>query len=84
LPPINPDAIHRTFSEETSPNWQQELQTVNAWVRRQPYFVDLYPHFTDEAGELPDHFAIDGLHYDISGKRLMGTLINANWDRLTR
>ncbi len=84
LPPINPDAIHRTFSEETSPHWQQELQIVNAWVRRQPYFVDLYPHFTDEAGELPDHFAIDGLHYDISGKRLMATLINANWERLTR
>lgn len=84
LPPINPDAIHRTFSEETSPNWQQELLAVNNFIRQQPYYIDLYPHFVDESGELPDRFAIDGLHYDIAGKKLMAELINANWARVTR
>ena len=84
LPPINPDAIHRTFSEETAPNWQQELLAVNDFIRRQPYHIDLYPHFVDESGELPDRFAIDGLHYDIAGKKLMAELINANWARVTQ
>lgn len=84
MPPINPDAIHRTFSEETASYWQQELLSVNAYIRRQPYHIDLYPHFVDESDELPDRFAIDGLHYDISGKKLMATIINANWDRVTR
>ena len=84
LPPINPDAIHRTFSEETAPNWQKELLTVNAFIRRQAYHIDLYPHFLDATGELPDRFAIDGLHYDIPGKKLMAELINAEWARVTR
>ena len=84
LPPINPDAIHRTFSEESSPHWQQELLAVNAFIRRQPYFIDLYPYFVDENGEMPDRFAIDGLHYDIAGKKLMAALINASWERVTR
>lgn len=84
LPPINPDAIHRTFSEETSPYWQQELLSVNAFIRRQSYYIDLYPYFTDESGELPDRFAIDGLHYDISGKKLMAAIINTNWEKVTR
>ena len=84
LPPINPDAIHRTFSEESSPNWQQELLSVNAFIRRQPYSIDLHPHFADESGELPDRFAIDGLHYDIAGKKLMAAIINANWERVTK
>ena len=84
LPPINPDAIHRTFSEETAPTWQQELLAVNAFIRQQPYYIDLYPHFLDATGELPDRLAIDGLHYDIPGKKLMAELINAEWDRVTR
>ena len=84
MPPINPDAIHRTFSEETASHWQQELLAVNAFIRRQTYFIDLYPHFADEKGELPDRLAIDGLHYDIAGKKLMATIINANWERVTR
>ena len=84
MPPINPDAILRAFSEETAARWQQELLAVNAFIRRQNYFIDLYPHFTDESGELPDRFAIDGLHYDIAGKKLMATIINAQWERVTR
>jgi len=84
LPPINPDAIHRTFSEETTPNWHYELLAVNEYIRQQEYYVDLYPHFLDATNELPDRFAIDGLHYDISGKKLMAELINAEWERLTK
>ena len=84
LPPINPAAIARAFGQETSPDWQQELSKVNDFIRRQTYYVDLYPHFADERGELPERLAIDGLHYDIAGKQLMAAIINADWDRVTR
>jgi len=34
--------------------------------------------------ELPAVYAIDGLHLDIEGKKLMGLIINANWARVTK
>ena len=84
LPPVNPNAILRSFNEETAPNWRQELLLVNAFIRQQPYYIDLYPHFIDAAGELPDYLAIDGLHYDITGKKLMAEIINSEWNRVSR
>lgn len=84
LPPVNPAAIARVFNETTEPRWQESLLPVNDWIRRQPYHVDLYPHFADQQGLLPASLAIDGLHYDIAGKKLMAALINAHWDELSR
>lgn len=84
LPPINPSAIWKVFQEDTAPKWRQEFETVNAFIRKQPYYVDLAPYFVDTNNELPDYYAIDGLHPDIPGKKLMGQLINANWTNLTR
>jgi len=84
LPPINPSAIDRVFQEETMPNWQEEFATVNHFIRQQRYFIDLNPYFTNSDGELPDYYAIDGLHPDIEGKKLMAQLINAHWSRVTR
>ncbi len=84
LPPINPSAIERTFQEETVPNWQTEFNIVNKFIRQQRYFIDLEPYFTGIDGELPDHYAIDGLHLDIEGKKLMAHIINAHWEQVTR
>ena len=84
LPPINPGAILRTFNEETAPDWQTELLLVNTFIRQQPYYIDLYPHFADAFGELPIRFATDGLHYDIPGKKLMAAIINSEWNRVSR
>ncbi len=84
LPPINPTAINRVFQEETTPEWKNEFARVNAFLRQQRYVIDIAPFFTDADGELPPHFAVDGLHLDISGKKLMGELINANWSRVAR
>lgn len=84
LPPINPVAIDRAFQEETVPNWKLEFTLVNNFIRQQRYYIELTPYFTDEHGELPSHFAIDGLHLDIEGKKLMAQLINANWSKITR
>ncbi|BBB92677.1 MAG TPA: GDSL-type esterase/lipase family protein [Methylomusa anaerophila] len=84
LPPINPTAIHEVFQEETVPDWQKEFAAVNQFIRAQQYYIELEPFFTDAGGELPDHFAIDGLHLDIEGKKLMAQIINANWSRVIR
>lgn len=84
LPPIRPDAIARAFREPTAPNWQDELSAVNGWIRRQSFFIDLYPHFVDENGELFPQYAVDGLHFDIAGKKLMAALINAHWEEVSR
>ncbi|VBB08723.1 Hypothetical protein LUCI_4001 [Lucifera butyrica] len=84
LPPINPAAIAKAFNEETAPDWREEFDTVNAFIRRQRYYIDLDPYFCDAARELPDRYAIDGLHLDIEGKKLMAQIINANWTRVTQ
>lgn len=83
LPPINPSAINRAFQEETATDWKLEFATVNNFIRQQRYYIDLAPYFTDKNGELPSYYAIDGLHLDIEGKKLMAQLINANWTKLT-
>ncbi len=84
LPPINPDAIMRAFEEETIPEWRREFDTVNDFIRQQRYCIDLDPQMSDAGRELPDYYAIDGLHPDIEGKKLMAQIINANWARVTR
>ncbi len=84
FPPINPAAIARAFNETTSPHWQESLLAINDWIREQPYHIDLYPHFADHQGLLPANLAIDGLHYDIVGKKMMAALINAHWEELSR
>jgi len=84
LPPINPISIHHAFDEDTIPDWQDSFSSVNSFIRKQPYFIDLEPYFMDENHELPLHYATDGLHLDIEGKKLMALIINANWARVTR
>lgn len=84
LPPINPVAIDKAFNEGTVPNWREQFDLVNNFIRQQRYYIDLDPFFCDANRELPDHYAIDGLHPDIEGKKLMAQIINANWTRVTR
>ncbi len=72
LPPINPERIERVFNEQTATNWQTELAKVNEFIRLQPDSVDIYPLLADEQGLLPINYAQDGLHLDISGKKIIG------------
>jgi lysophospholipase L1-like esterase len=71
LPPINPERIQRVFNEPTAENWRQELAKVNDYIKTQPYFVDVYPYLADARGILPVQYSQDGLHADISGKKIM-------------
>ncbi|MDU4961815.1 MAG: GDSL-type esterase/lipase family protein [Sporomusaceae bacterium] len=83
LPPINPTAIARVFQQQTAANWRKEFDKVNSFIRRQHYYIDLEPYFLDERRELAARFAVDGLHLDIAGKRLMGQVINQVWPQVT-
>ena len=77
LPPVNPNRIERVFNQPTADNWQAELQQVNTYVKRQPYYVDIYASLADEQGLLPVKYAQDGLHPDISGKKVMARAVQA-------
>lgn len=75
LPPINPDRIQRVFGQPTADNWQVEIEKVNNFVRNQPYAIETYALLANEAGNLPVKYGQDGLHPDISGKKIMARSI---------
>ena len=76
LPPINPERIQRAFDEPTADNWQVELAKVNDFIRNQPNAIEIYSLLVDQNGLLPVEYAEDGLHPDISGKKIMARSIN--------
>jgi lysophospholipase L1-like esterase len=82
LPPINPDAIKKALHEDTVPNWQEEFAAVNSFIREQQYYIDIEPDFLGPDYHLPPRWAVDGLHLDIEGKKLIAQIINANWLRV--
>lgn len=84
LPPINPASIYKVFQEETMPDWREKFDKVNEFLRQQPYCIDIEPYFNDTLRQMPEHYAIDGLHPDIPGKKLMARIINENWQRVTK
>lgn len=81
LPPINPDNIKRVFDEETIPDWQEQMQLVNDFIRAQEH-IDVAREMEYPTGILPTKLAIDGLHLDIKGKKKIATAINENWARI--
>lgn len=84
LPSINPGAIEHVFEEGTAENWRAAFSKVNQFLRRQPYCIDLEPHFIDADGVLQGKMAVDGLHPGLEGKRLMAQIIERHWVRVTR
>jgi len=77
VPPMNPERIERVFHYSISKNWQIELEKVNEFIRKQPNFIETYLYLVDERGFLAIEYAQDGLHPDISGKKIMAKSINA-------
>ncbi|EIW20224.1 Lysophospholipase L1 [Pelosinus fermentans] len=75
VPPVNPERIQRVFDQSTADNWQVELAKVNAFIRNQSYAIEIYSLLADEDGILPVKYAQDGLHPDISGKKVMADSI---------
>lgn len=79
LPPVNPANIKRAFDEPTAEGWRAEMAKVNQWIRSLPWFIDLGTQF-DENQDLPTRYALDGLHLNFRGKRLMARAIMEQWD----
>jgi lysophospholipase L1-like esterase len=75
LAPINPANIQRAFDEDSDPHWQEAFAKVNAYIRTQPH-IDVATPFEAMGPELPTEMALDGLHGDVTMKKIMGETIN--------
>jgi lysophospholipase L1-like esterase len=78
VPPINADNIKEAFDQPTAFGWREEVDTVNEYVRSQVH-IDITEGMEDERGNLRTDLALDGLHPDPPGKRMMAEAINAAW-----
>lgn len=79
LPPINPANIQKAFREPTVDDWPARFAAVNAWIRQQVH-IDLAGKI-NENEPLPTALAMDGLHLDTEGKKLMAEAVNEQWDQ---
>lgn len=82
VPPVNPDNIEKAWSQPTVWDWQSQIELVNEYVKSQVH-IDITPGLADEKGYLKTELALDGLHLDPPGKKLMGEAINAAWPTIT-
>ena len=76
LMPINPENIQYAFHTPTDPAWHEKMNAVNAFIKRQEFFIDLEPYFYDAFGKMDEQFSVDGIHPDLRGKMLIGEIIN--------
>ena len=79
LPPINPKNIAHVFDEPTVPDWQARFAAVNSYILSQAH-IDVAAAFVCPEGVLPTELALDGLHPDVDGKRIIGACVNEHWD----
>ena len=83
LMPIHPANIKYAFHTDTDPQWRDKMNHINAYIKAQPYYIDLEPYFYDSTKTVLDpKLSVDGLHPDIQGKMLMGEIINQHQDEL--
>jgi len=78
LPPINPANIKRAFDQDTALDWQRQFAMVNAYIKSQKH-IDIATKMTPDDGILPTSLALDGLHPDVVGKKIMANIINEEW-----
>jgi len=84
LYPVNPSNIKRTANHDTVSDWQEKFTQVNAFLRKQKYCIDIEPYFQGADHNLPSYLSADGIHLGIEGKKMMGQVINDNWQRVTQ
>lgn len=75
IPPINPERIQRVLNKSSVEDWQQQTAIVNAFLKEQPYVIDINPLLSDHNGILPVMYSQDGIHPDISGKKVMADAV---------
>lgn len=75
LPPINPANIKKAFTEDTDKLWQIKFAKVNDYLRTRRH-IDAAARFKNPNSTLPTEMALDGLHVDVPGKKLIAAAIN--------
>lgn len=75
IPPINPDRIEQVFHRPSANDWQNQTDIVNTFLKKQQYVIDVNPLLSDNRGFLPTMYSQDGLHPDISGKKVMADAV---------
>jgi len=75
IPPINPDRIERVFHKPSINDWQNQTAIINTFLKKQPYAIDINPLLSDNNGLLPTMYSQDGLHPDISGKKVIANAV---------
>ena len=76
IPPINPERIEQVFNKPSDEDWQNQTNIVNTFLKKQQYVIDINPLLKDNSGCLPTMYSQDGLHPDISGKKIMANAVN--------
>ena len=85
LMPINPQNIKAAFQTDTDPDWHKKMQEVNAFIRKQDYYIDIEPYFYEPLHKEMDYrLSVDGLHPDLRGKMLIGEIVNQHKGLLTQ
>ena len=62
--------------------WRQEQDKVNSWIQQQEYNINVHDMMINNEGLLKEDLSVDGLHPDIEGKKIIGTIINEYIDKM--
>lgn len=83
IPPINPKNIKSAFNEAAAPDWNEKRRKCNDFIRTLPRVVDIAEAFKEAGSDktLKTSFALDGLHPDANGKKLIADCVNKNKNR---
>ena len=82
IPPLNPENIKAAFDQDTADDWRGAIAEVNDYIDTQVH-IDITPGMADSRGELKTELALDGLHLDPPGKKMMAAAINNAWASIT-
>lgn len=82
IPPLNPKNIKAAFDQDTADDWRSAIAEVNDYIDTQVH-IDITPGMADSHGELKTELALDGLHLDPPGKKMMAAAINNAWASIT-
>ena len=82
IPPLNPENIKAAFDQDTADDWRGAIAEINDYIDTQVH-IDITPGMADSRGELKTELALDGLHLDPPGKKMMAAAINNAWASIT-
>lgn len=77
--PLNPNLIDKiNFVNHPPYDWQEQRKYICDWMRSQENCIDIENSLSDSSGFLRAELAVDGLHPDAEGKKIIGRAVE-NW-----